>query len=122
MGTNVRESYNCRQAGCTGDVVDRFKESVHSLYRMSKKHMRNGTPLSRHFIREWREYRGLTLEQVAELIDRTHASVQRIETRKQAVTQPVLDALARVLGATRGDLLDRPPPEIGTQKKPVFAQ
>ena len=48
---------------------------------------------SRHYVKEWRLHRHLTLEEVGELIGKSHATVQRIETRQQALTQPVLDDL-----------------------------
>ncbi len=62
-----------------------------------------------NYLRRWRRHRKLTLEQLAELVDVSHPTIQRIETRKQPLGQPILDDLATVLRTTRGSLLDRPP-------------
>jgi transcriptional regulator with XRE-family HTH domain len=67
------------------------------------------TSFSRHYLREWREFRGLTQEELAELILRTTMTVWRIENRKSGLTQVVLDSLAKVLNTTRGAILDHPP-------------
>lgn len=72
---------------------------------------------SRTFIRAWREYRGLSLERLAErLIDiesgealLTPTSLSRIERGKQPYSQPVLEAIAAALGCTPADLLMRNP-------------
>lgn len=64
---------------------------------------------SRHSLRDWRKARDLTQEELAERIGMTHASVQRMETGQQALTQPVLDKLAIALQTTRGNILDRKP-------------
>lgn len=66
---------------------------------------------SRHFVKAWRKKRGITQEDLGERIGLTHSSVQRIENRLQALTQPVLDDLAMALKTTRGKLLDEPPTE-----------
>jgi transcriptional regulator with XRE-family HTH domain len=64
---------------------------------------------SRHFVRQWRIKRDMTLEELAERIGRKHSTVQRIETRQIALTQPVLDDMAVALKTSRGKLLDEPP-------------
>ncbi|MGH6875936.1 MAG: helix-turn-helix domain-containing protein [Rhizomicrobium sp.] len=63
----------------------------------------------RHFIREWRVFRGLTQEYLAEQIGATKASISRIENFKQSYTQEILEACAEVLGTHPGVLLMRPP-------------
>jgi transcriptional regulator with XRE-family HTH domain len=63
----------------------------------------------RHFIREWREFRGLSQEKLAELIGTTKASISRIENLKQGYTQEILEAMADELGTHPGVLLMRPP-------------
>lgn len=62
-----------------------------------------------HFIREWRKYRDLTQEQLAERIgwDRSHLS--KIETGKETYHQAVLEALADELSCEPADLLARDP-------------
>jgi len=77
-------------------------------------YMRKGQKLSkprfnRHFLKEWRERKGFTQESLADRIDRSHATIQRIENMQQALGQPVLDRLAAALGVTRGQILDEKP-------------
>lgn len=66
------------------------------------------------FIREWREFRGLTLEQVVERVRAsvggfTHASLSRIERGLQPYSQPILEALAEALSTEPASLLTRNP-------------
>jgi transcriptional regulator with XRE-family HTH domain len=62
----------------------------------------------RTFIREWREFRNLTLERLAERLREargltiTHASLSRIERGVQPYSQPILEAIAGEL--TGGDV------------------
>jgi transcriptional regulator with XRE-family HTH domain len=63
----------------------------------------------RTFIRHWREHRGLTLEQLAERVGTTHASLSRIERGKQPYTQPLLEAVAEALQTDVASLLMRDP-------------
>lgn len=63
----------------------------------------------RHFIRQWREYRGLTQDQLAERLDTSKASISRIENFKQPYTQDLLEALADALMCEPADLIMRDP-------------
>lgn len=63
----------------------------------------------KHFIREWRKYRGLTQEQLAGRIDMTPSTVSQLETGKQGYSQGTLEALAYALQCEPGDLLVRDP-------------
>lgn len=63
----------------------------------------------RHFIQEWREFRELTQEELAERLDMTKASISRIENLKQGYTQNFLEACADALGTHPGTLLMRGP-------------
>jgi transcriptional regulator with XRE-family HTH domain len=64
---------------------------------------------SRHHLRDWRKFRGLTQEELGNRIDRTTATIWRFENRKSGLTQAVLDRLAKVLNTSRGAILDHPP-------------
>lgn len=77
--------------------------------RMGKvrTNFKGGPP--RHFIREWRKYRNLTLERLAERIDVTHGALSQLERGETNYTQPMLEALADALQCTPGDLVTRPP-------------
>ena len=65
-------------------------------------------PLHRStFIRQWRESKKMSLEEMAERVGKktggmTHASLSRIERGLQPYSQPVLEAIADVL--TGGDV------------------
>lgn len=71
----------------------------------------------RTFVKEWREFRGLSLRRLADrLVDPTTfdpiitaQSLSRIERGLQPYSQPVLEALAAALECSPGDLLDRDP-------------
>ena len=71
-------------------------------YRGAKRHRRT-------FIRDWRQSRGLTLEQVANRIGITHASLSRIERGLQPYSQPLLEAIADALQTDPASLLTRDP-------------
>lgn len=67
-------------------------------------------------MREWREHRHLTLDQVvarldvlAENLQITKASLSRIERGLQAYRQPLLEALAEIYGCEPADMLMRDP-------------
>lgn len=56
-------------------------------------------------VREFRKAAGVTQEQLAEKLNTTHATIQRIETGKQALTDTWLYALAKVLKRRPAELL-----------------
>jgi transcriptional regulator with XRE-family HTH domain len=70
-------------------------------------HVKN-KPLRRPtFIRQWRESKKMSLEELAERVGKktggmTHASLSRIERGLQPYSQPILEAIADVL--TSGDV------------------
>lgn len=63
----------------------------------------------RHFIREWRKFRNLTQERLAERIDKTHGLISQIENGDTDYTQSTLEALADAMNCEPGDLLSRNP-------------
>jgi len=64
---------------------------------------------SRHFIREWRKYRGLTLEQVAAQIGMSHQNLGKIERGLVPYNQGLLEALAENLRCEPAELIIRAP-------------
>lgn len=64
-----------------------------------------------HFIKEWRQYRNLTQQQVADRIESTKATVSRIENGRTKYRQESLEALAFALGCEPADLF-RPPKTV----------
>jgi DNA-binding Xre family transcriptional regulator len=63
----------------------------------------------RHFIREWRKFRGLSQDQLAERIGMDKGYLSKIETGKRRYDQPFLEAAATVLQCAPADLLMRDP-------------
>lgn len=63
----------------------------------------------RHFIKEWREARGLTQQQLADLLRTTKTSISRIEDLKTGYTQDFLEMCADALGTHPATLLTRAP-------------
>lgn len=63
----------------------------------------------RHFIKEWRKFRGLTQDQLAERIGINRAYLSKIEGGKRRYDQPFIEAAAEVLRCEPADLLVRDP-------------
>jgi len=66
------------------------------------------------FIREWRKYRNLTLEQVAEVMRVTPGALSQLENHTGAYTQPMLEGLAQIFQCEPSDLITRPPSDDET--------
>jgi transcriptional regulator with XRE-family HTH domain len=62
-------------------------------------------PRLRTFFREWRKYRGLTLEAAAERADMTAGNLSAMERGAQGYTQAGLEALAEAYKCDPGQLL-----------------
>lgn len=60
-------------------------------------------------IKQWREYRGLTQETLADRLETSKASISRIEAGEQAYTQDFLEACAEALRTDPASLLMRDP-------------
>lgn len=63
----------------------------------------------RTFFKEWREFRELSQQQLADRLDTSVASISRIESGTQPYTQDVLEALAEALRTDPASLLMRNP-------------
>ncbi len=63
----------------------------------------------RHFLREWRKYRGLTQEQLADRIGMSGSNISLLERGKQNYTQRIIEELALALGTTPASLLAQNP-------------
>ena len=91
--------------------IDTWTGNVHHLH-MAKRALGLHRGAKRHrrtFIRDWRQSRGLTLEQLANRIGITHASLSRIERGLQPYSQPLLEAIAHALQTDPASLLTRDP-------------
>jgi len=78
-----------------------------SMTKTVKPHPKPAAP--RHFIKQWREYRGHTLESLAEEIGISHGAIQQLETGKTHYRQQTLEALASALNCSPADLIMRDP-------------
>ncbi len=84
---------------------------------MAKRFRFVGNGYRPHFMRQWRDYRRLSLDAMSEAIvaltelngGLSKASLSRIETGKTPYTRDTLEAYAIVLGCEPVDLLSRPP-------------
>lgn len=116
---DVHPAHIAGQGVCTSGVVYLEDSPVHPVYMSTKTNAAKQErvvsrlkPDPRHgktFIREWRAFRGLTLEQLAERIGVTHATLSRIERGRQPYNQPLLEALAEGLMTDTASLLIRDP-------------
>ena len=65
--------------------------------------------LNRTYLRQWREFRELSQEELADRMGTTGASVSRVESAQTPYTQDWLEAAAEALGCTAADLISRDP-------------
>lgn len=72
---------------------------------------------ARHYLREWRKFRGYTLEQMAERIGMSHQNLGKIERGKVPYNEPLLDILADIYRTDKGSLIMRDP----TKKDPLWS-
>jgi transcriptional regulator with XRE-family HTH domain len=60
-------------------------------------------------MRQWREYKEMTLEEVGEAVGLSHAQLGRIERGLQPYNQELLEALAELYGTAPASLIMRDP-------------
>ena len=63
----------------------------------------------RHFIREWRKFRGLTQSQLADRLDVAVSSISQLERGEQGYSQSMLEALAYAMRTDAASLIMRNP-------------
>jgi transcriptional regulator with XRE-family HTH domain len=73
-----------------------------------KSRLKN-TERRRHFIKEWRKYRELTQDQLADRVGVAVSTISQLEGSKQGYSQATLEALAEALRCEPADLLMRNP-------------
>src|SRR5260221_9444891 len=66
-------------------------------------------PPKKHFIKEWRKYRGLTQEKLAARLGISTSHISQIERGRINYTRETLEALAYSLHCEPSDLLGRDP-------------
>jgi transcriptional regulator with XRE-family HTH domain len=70
---------------------------------------KNGGP---NYLRAWRIFRGLTQEQLADLVDTNANMIQYLETGERGLSAKWLRRLAPALDTTPGMILDHDPDEL----------
>lgn len=93
---------SCKGRCASSDVAGRGAE-VHTL-RMARQ-----KTTARHFLREWRKFRGYTLEKAAERVGMTHQNLGKIERGKVPYNETLLDILADIYRTDKGSLIMRDP-------------
>ena len=63
------------------------------------------------FLKAWREHRGLTMEQLAELVGTSSGQIAMLESGERGLSTKCARKLAAALETTPGTLLDYPPTE-----------
>lgn len=66
-------------------------------------------PFRRTYIRQWRQHRNLTLEQLADRIEMTASHLSMLERGQRAYTQETLESVAHALQTDPASLLMRDP-------------
>lgn len=74
------------------------------LWPMSKRH-----GYRRTFLRQWRQHRGLTLEQLADRLNMTASHLSMLERGHRAYTQDTMEAIADALQTDVASILMRDP-------------
>ncbi len=115
MAKFVHVAHISVKRNCTPGRIPSGDGLVHAAYMAKKVIPRFRKPVLRPtMIRQWREFRGLTLEALAARVGErtdgfTHASLSRIERGLQPYSQPVLEAIAEALNTDPASLLMRNP-------------
>lgn len=68
-----------------------------------------------HKIKQWRRYRGLTLDELGTKCGLTGSLISQIELGRSRYSQKSLEAMAKALDCTAGQLLDVDPFEEGVK-------
>lgn len=77
--------------------------------RLSIAGMPRPAKFRKTFIRQWREHRSLTLEQLAERLEMTASHLSMLERSQRGYTQETLEAIATALQTDVASLLMRDP-------------
>ena len=67
----------------------------------------------RHFVKEWRKFRGLTQQTLADRIESAVSTISQLETANQGYSQPLLEAIAEALAVEPWMLLHVDPTKEG---------
>jgi len=76
---------------------------------MPKRIRKSSRPLLPNYIRQWREYRNKTQDQLAEAVGISTSHLSRIERGEREYMQSLLEAMSEYLETDPGSLLMRDP-------------
>ena len=79
------------------------------MRKFSNGGMPRTTRFRRTFIRQWRQHRGLTLEQLADRLEMTPSHLSMLERGQRGYAQDTLEALADALQTDVASILMRDP-------------
>lgn len=132
----VHPAYNQCQALCAPGAITESGAPVHDAY-MRKRAPKRPVPgprlrplYQRTFIRQWREYREMSQEELAERVAEylleneisekgyTYASIGRMENGRIPYSQPIMEGISKALGVTVATLITTPPPKPGEPLPP----
>ena len=88
--------------------------AAHHAESQSARMARKTTKKAANHLRAWREFRGLTQEQLAEEVDTAGNVIGLLETGERGLSHKWLLKLAPALGTTPGFLLDHDPNNLDT--------
>jgi len=90
--------------------VSAYRRSGDGMRRYNMRKARiSKQPLRPNFIRQWREHRQLTLDQLAERVPMDKGNLSKVERSLAPYTQPMLERLAEALQTEPASLLMRNP-------------
>lgn len=64
------------------------------------------------YLREWRQFRGLSQDRLAEIVDTSKGYLSQMERGERPWSQRWLESLARALDIAPEDLITTPPPAV----------
>lgn len=100
---NVHQVHIARQAQCSPSAIGRILQLADNMCMAGKRRPT--------FLRQWREYRGKTLVQVAEHLGMSHGNLSKIERSLVPYNQELLETLADLYMCEPVDILIRDPSE-----------
>lgn len=89
--------------------------------RLHNEGMSNPRDEPKHFLAEWREFREMTQEQLAEAVGTDKSVISLLEDRKRGLSNKWLHKLARALKTTPGAILDYDPNMVPTALLEIWA-
>src|SRR5215510_13779994 len=81
---------------------------------MPRKKQKRGNQRPLHYLREWREFRKMTQEQLAGAIGTNASVISLLEDGKRRLSDKWLTRLAPALKTSRGSILDHDPETVAT--------